>query len=70
MKFVLTLLGIVLTLLGGGLCVVANLNFGSVMTLLLGLFFLVIGLFWQRVQESTKSGVAFGWRSGFFKGGY
>lgn len=57
MKFFLVFLGMALALLGGGLCVVANLNFGSVMTLLLGVFFLAVGSCWNTVRETTKRGV-------------
>ncbi len=57
MKFVLAVLGVALTLLGGGLCVVANLNLGSVMTLILGILFLLAVCYWEKLRVLTKSGI-------------
>ena len=57
MRILYSLIGAALTLLGGGLCVVANLNFGSIMTLLLGLLFLFVGCLWEKVCELTRHGI-------------
>lgn len=57
MAVVLILSGVLLTLLGVALCVVANFNLGTVLTLLLGCFILFCGIFHRKLRVFTSRGI-------------
>lgn len=57
MNFIFTLIGIAVLIFGVFLCVFSNFNMGTVLTLLLGAFFLLWGIFHSKIKELTKTGV-------------
>lgn len=57
MKFVFTLLGVAVLTNGVFLCVFSNFNLGNLLTLASGTFFLILGVFGNKIKKITKKGV-------------
>ncbi len=57
MSIILALVGIVFCIYGLCLCLLSNLNLGVIMTLLLGVFFLVWGIFYKKIKLITQKGI-------------
>jgi len=57
MSKVVTGIGVIFTLYGLGLNMISNLNLGVLLTLALGIFILLIGLFWKRIGKLTSRGI-------------
>lgn len=56
MKFVFTLLGAAILINGVFLCFFSNFNIGNLLTLALGTFFLILGVFENKIKKITKKG--------------
>lgn len=57
MKYVLLASGMVFFLNGAVLCFVSNMNIGIIATCLIGIFFFLWGMFYEKVKELTRRGV-------------
>ena len=53
----ITIVGIIMAIYGFILCVLSNLNLGVVLIVVLGAFAINIGIFYEKINELTKSGV-------------
>ena len=54
---ILTIVGLAILILGVFLCIFSNFNLGTILTLLLGAFFLLWGVFNRKIKELTKTGI-------------
>ncbi len=56
-KFILLTLGIIMTVYGFVLCIMSNLNLGTVLIVILGIFAMGIGVFYEKINALAKTGV-------------
>ena len=52
----ITIVGIIVAIYGFVLCIMSNINLGVVLVVLLGVFAINIGMFYEKIKELTKSG--------------
>ena len=57
MSKIVTGIGVIFTLYGLGLNMISNLNLGVLLTLALGIFILLVGLFWKKIGKLTSKGI-------------
>lgn len=53
----ITIVGIIMAIYGFILCIMSNINLGTVLIVVLGVFAIIIGIFHEKINELTKSGV-------------
>lgn len=52
----ITIVGIIVAIYGFILCIMSNINLGVVLVVILGVFAINIGIFYEKIKELTKSG--------------
>ena len=52
----ITIVGIIVAIYGFILCIMSNINLGVVLVVILGVFLINIGIFYEKIKELTKSG--------------
>ena len=52
----ITIAGIIVAIYGFILCIMSNINLGVVLVVVLGVFAIYIGIFYEKIKELTKSG--------------
>ena len=53
-SILITVVGIIVTMYGLILCIMSNLNLGVVLIVVLGVFGINIGIFYEKINELTK----------------
>lgn len=53
---IITFIGLIFTVYGLVLCIMSNLNFGTVLVAVIGIIILCVGIFYQKIKELTSKG--------------